>query len=250
MREPGFLPPLPDYGAEVHVWSVRLDEDAAALAEFAQLLAEDERERAARLRFERDRRAFVLARGALRILLGAYAGEPPAEIAFAYGAAGKPRLASGAPLDFNVSHSGGFALFAFARDCELGLDVEAVRPVERLDEIAERFFCTEERQELRALSAAERELAFFRCWTRKEAFIKATGEGLSAPLDRFRVTLRPGEAARLLHVGGDRGQARAWTMHDLALGTAYAGALAYRKPPLTLRMMPGRSAAALLQRLS
>jgi 4'-phosphopantetheinyl transferase len=120
---------------------------------------------------------------------------------------------------------------AFTMDCDLGVDIEAVRPMPDIEDIARRFFCAEETADLMALSTAQRDQGFFLCWTRKEAYIKATGEGLSAPLDAFQVTLRPGEAARMIHLERDPIAAQAWTLHDLMPGSRYAAALAYRIHP-------------------
>ena len=162
---------------------------------FSQLLAPDETARAARFHFDHLQRRFILSRGALRILLGHYLDIAANRIEFRYGSRGKPSLAAPAGIHFNASHSGDVALFAFTLHCEIGVDVEEMRPISDMREIASRFFCAEESTELMALPADERERAFFLCWTRKEAYLKAVGEGLYAPLNDFCVTLRPGEPA-------------------------------------------------------
>ena len=209
------------------------------------LLEPEERDRAARFRFDHLQHAFILARGGLRVLLGCYLGVCPAAVQFTYGSKGKPTL-SGGSVEFNVSHSGGLAVFAFTFGCEIGVDVEQIRSLPDMLEIASQFFCVEETAELMALPAGERERAFFLCWTRKEAYIKATGDGLSAPLDSFRVALRPGAPARFVHFKHDASAAASWTLHDLSLTPAHAGALAYRDAPRSVLVQPVIESAELL----
>jgi 4'-phosphopantetheinyl transferase len=221
-------------GRAVQVCPVSIQAPVAVVDQFRSLLSADETARAARFRFEHLQHSFILARGALRILLGRYLNTAPADLAFTYGAKGKPALAGPARLQFNASHSADLALFAFTMDCELGVDIEAVRPMPDLEDIARRFFSADETAELMALSPGQRDQAFFLCWTRKEAYIKATGEGLSAPLDAFCVTLRPGDPARMVHLECDPIAAQAWTLHDLALDPRFAAALAYRDSPRSL----------------
>jgi 4'-phosphopantetheinyl transferase len=221
-------------GRAVQVCPVSIQASVTIVDQFRSLLSADETARAARFLFEHLQHSFILARGALRILLGRYLNTAPADLAFTYGAKGKPALAGPASLQFNASHSGDLALFAFTMGCELGVDIEAVRPMPDLEDVARRFFCADETAELMALSPGQRDQAFFLCWTRKEAYIKATGEGLSSPLDAFRVTLRPGDPARMVHLERDPIAAQAWTLHDLALDPRYAAALAYRDSPRPL----------------
>jgi 4'-phosphopantetheinyl transferase len=215
---------------EIAVVAVAHGEPDANGARFAAVLSDDESARARRFHFERDRHAFVVSRGTLRLLLAAETGAPPASLAFARGANGKPSLASGNPRDvrFNVSHSGGVTLLAFARAREIGVDIEALRPLPERDAVARRFFSVAEADDLASLPEGERERAFFACWTRKEAFIKAAGAGLGTfALDRFRVSLRPGDAPRVLEIDGDAEAARDWNVHDIPAGSAYLAALAY-----------------------
>src|SRR5262249_20133919 len=153
---------------------------------FRSILAPDEKERAARFHFEHLRSAFIAARGVLRCLLGGYLNRHPGRVQFRYGARGKPALEPDAGIEFNLAHSGGLAVLAFASGCPIGVDLEQIRPIPELREIAARFFCAEEAAEIASLPSGERQRSFFRCWTRKEAYIKATGDGLSAPLDQFR----------------------------------------------------------------
>ena len=208
----------------VDVWAASLDD----LPEnsLRVLLSADERERGERFHFERDRRRFVAARGLLRLLLGRYLDVDPAGLRFGYGPRGKPSLAGCEELRFNLSHSGGLTLLAVTRDCEVGVDIEQERPVPESEDIARHYFSAREGAELRSLGADEREAAFFRCWTRKEAFIKATGDGLSRPLDTFDVTLASGKPARLLRVLGEPEAARRFWLEDLRPAPGFAGALA------------------------
>jgi 4'-phosphopantetheinyl transferase len=220
---------------DVHVWLAALDSLRAW--KLHGHLSPDEVARADRFRFPRDRQRFVAARGLLRELLGRYLEADPAGLRFAYGPRGKPALADGAGSDrlhFNVSHSGGLALLAFARGRDLGIDLELERPVPEAESIAERYFSPREGAELRRLSPAERPRAFFRCWTRKEAFIKATGDGLSRPLDAFDVTLAPREPARLLRVEGEPEETARWWMEGLEPAEGFAGALAVEGRPARL----------------
>ncbi len=210
--------------ADVHVWAARLDDLSEAA--LRSPLSADERTRGGRFHFERDQRRFVAARGLLRVLLGQYLEADPAGLCFGYGPQGKPFLEEHGELRFNVSHSGGLALLAFARGREVGVDVEQERPLPEWEDIAGRYFSAWEVAELRRLRADERGPAFFRCWTRKEAFIKATGEGLSRPLDAFCVSLAPGEPARLRRVVGEPEALRRFRLEDLRPGPGFAGALA------------------------
>jgi 4'-phosphopantetheinyl transferase len=231
---------------DVHVWTLDSGASEAMAARFLPILAPDEKERAARFRFDRLQHSFVVTRGVLRCLLACYVDVPPGGIRFAYGAKGKPALASAAGIEFNATHSGGFAMFAFAIGCRVGVDVELMRPMAGAADIAERFFCPEEAAEIGSLPLGERERAFFRCWTRKEAYIKAIGDGLSAPLDGFRVTLRPGEPARLVHIAHDTDAAQAWTLDDLGPAAGYMAALAYRDRRRSLSTFPIHDPARLL----
>jgi 4'-phosphopantetheinyl transferase len=205
---------------------------------FEPFLTPDEKDRADRLRFCNLRRSFVVTRGSLRCLLGRYLDIHPADIRLHYGPKGKPSLASATGIGFNVTHSGDLAAFAFTRDCPIGIDLEQVHPVNEAQQIADRFFCPEEAADIMALPPSERQRAFFRCWTRKEAYIKATGDGLSTPLSQFRVALEPNEPARFIHVSHDRNAAKAWALHDLRVASNYVAALAYRDSPRSVSVFP------------
>jgi 4'-phosphopantetheinyl transferase len=211
----------------VHVFAAALT-DPHAHASLVRLLSPDERERAARFQFELHRRRFVVARGLLRSILGSYLGVRPDGLRFAYGPRGKPRLEMPpSTLRFSVAHSQDLALLAFSHDRELGVDVEAIRHIQDAEGIARRFFSASESVALAALPAFLKMQGFFNGWTRKEAFIKATGEGLAFPLDQFDVALAPGQPARLLRLGWSDG-ANGWTLRDLEPAPGYAAALAFR----------------------
>ena len=213
---------------EIHIWHQNLARGTAEVEALGHLLSPDEIQRAKRFRFDTNRNEFMVCRGTLRALLGQYLSVPPKELCFEYSEHGRPRLATGSSpedLDFNVSHSGGHALLGFARGRKIGLDIEKVRWDFGTSEIAERFFSGAERFALRELPPEQRHQAFFRCWTRKEAFIKALGEGLSHPLDQFDVSLAPRVAAQLLATRPDAEEVKRWSMWDLQAPTGYAAAL-------------------------
>lgn len=219
---------LPLSLVEVHIWRATLAQPVHILDRLWLTLAEDERGKAARFHFERDRGRFVVARGALRSILGRYLQVPPGRVQFSYSPYGKPALAAefaAAHLSFNVSHSHALALFAVARGRALGVDVEYLRADVTAREIAERFFSANEVAAFCALPAAQQPRAFFDCWTRKEAYIKARGEGLSFPLAEFDVSLRPHEPAALLCVRGDEREAARWSLRALDVAPGYAAAL-------------------------
>jgi len=216
---------------EVHVWRLALDQPDGVVAEFRATLEAGELERAGRFHFEKHRRHFVVGRGGLRYVLARYLDLKPEEFRFSYGEYGKPALEE---IQFNMSHSHGVALFAVARDRELGVDVEHVRADFASEDIAQRFFSRVEVAAFNALQKEEQVAGFFRCWTRKEAYIKAIGRGLSEPLDAFDVTLAPGEAAALLRA--ERGDASRWAMFDIDAGEGYAGALAVEAPVSEIRL--------------
>jgi 4'-phosphopantetheinyl transferase len=214
---------------EVHVWRATLDETPSRIDSFLRTLAADERTRAERFYFPRDRERFIVGRGVLRAILGLYSNSAPECVSFSAGSHGKPALAGesgGAAIRFNLSHSHGVALYAVTRAREVGIDVEFIRSDLEVGRIAERFFSHHEIAALRALPTDLRESAFFRCWTRKEAYIKAKGEGVSLPLDQFEVSLTPGEPAALLSTQRDPNEAQRWSLQELTPAPGYAAALA------------------------
>jgi 4'-phosphopantetheinyl transferase len=210
----------------IHVWKLSLEVDPQRLAQLRATLAADELERADRFYFERHRVRFAAGRGLVREILAHYLDAPPARLAFAYNEYGKPTLTgdhTGA-LSFNLSHSEATGLLAVSLRGELGVDLEEYRPGKGDGNVAEQYFSRREVACLRAVPAALRTRAFLNCWTRKEAYIKARGMGLSIPLDSFDVSLTPGEPATLLRTADPAERAR-WQLRDLALGDGLVGAL-------------------------
>jgi 4'-phosphopantetheinyl transferase len=179
------------------------------------LLSPAERVRAARFAFDRDRRTFVMSHGILRRVLGKVCHDNPARLRFRQGLRGKPYLVDAPPgLQFNLSHTEGFCLVGVTRGAAIGVDVERVRATDDMPQLVRQCFSAAEQREFDALPQADRCRAFFKGWTRKEAFIKAIGDGLSYPLESFDVSLAPG-AARLLSIGGNAAAAAGWTMDAL-----------------------------------
>jgi 4'-phosphopantetheinyl transferase len=224
--------------SDVHIWTLPTGALDSVAAKLESVLVADERDRAARFRFDHLRQSFVIAHGALRCLLARYLKLDPASIRFNYGSKGKPALASATLIQFNMTHSGSLAAVALTLGCQIGVDIERIRPLSEIKQIAGRFFCPEEASEIMSVPPSERERAFFCCWTRKEAYVKAIGDGLSAPLDQFRVTLLPGQPARFVHLGNNNDDAEDWTLHDLTLAPNYAAALAYHDQPRSLSLFP------------
>jgi len=213
---------------EVHLWSARLDEAPCRRKELERTLSREERARAERFRFDQDRVRYVAGLGILRSILGCYLDVEPASVEFHYERNGKPALSGRLghnPIRFNMSHSKGLALYAFSRDRELGIDVEKMEPMPDMDRIVERFFSPREIQDYYRIPVNGRAEAFFRCWTRKEAFLKATGEGLSRPLDTFAVSIRPDEPPRIVEDREEPSAADRWSVRDLPVEEGYTAAL-------------------------
>lgn len=219
--------------SEVHLWRADLAAPEGNLSSLLGSLNGEEKSRSQRFVFERDRNRFVMARGALRLILGSYLEQHPREIDFAYGPYGKPAISGENPsrLCFNLSHSGEIALYVVAQDRAVGVDVEYMKPDRATDAIAERFFSRLEVLALHRLPAEQRGQGFFNCWTRKEAYIKGRGQGLSLPLDQFDVSLVPGEPATLLasrHL--PELPTEPWSLREVAVGDGYAAAVAVEGP--------------------
>jgi 4'-phosphopantetheinyl transferase len=205
------------------IWLADLDEaDAGDSAQ--ALLSEDEHVRARRFVFDIHRRRFVACRAWLRTLLGERLGRPAASLRFDYGPVGKPSLAGGEALRFNVSHSDRYALVGMADDVEIGVDVERLRPLSDLDALAERVFSAAERAALARVPADRKIEAFFAGWTRKEAYIKARGEGIGL-LGAIEVALSPGETPRLIRVAGQPDELQRWSLEALSPVQGFAGAV-------------------------
>lgn len=232
---------------EVHVWALDLAVAPERLPELERLLAPDERARASRFRFARHRRRYMASWAAVRRLLGAYTAGEAESLAFTYGPKGKPELADDPDLRFNLSHSEELALVAVSRGGAVGIDIEHLRPLPDADEIAQRFFSRREVDCYLAQPAELRQRAFYSCWTRKEAFVKALGEGLFLSLDRFDVSLAPDQPARILAIDGSADEASGWGLTSIEPEEGFVGALATPWKPEAIRAL---SAPADLDRLS
>ena len=212
---------------ELHVWLASLEITSRQLGELERTLTADEIVRADRFYFERDRHRFVAARGILRAIVANYLEATPSALRFSYNEFGKPRL-EGSPeirnLSVNVSHSGGLALIAVALARDVGIDIETIDDSVRTDEVAKSFFSANEIATLGRLPPSLRLLGFFNCWTRKEAYIKARGMGLSIPLDSFDVSLNPGEPADLIGTGNSSDLSN-WKIENLEIDSRYAAAV-------------------------
>jgi 4'-phosphopantetheinyl transferase len=212
----------------VDVWRVRLlPHRSQAGAE--SVLSPDEIARAERFRFARDRQRFVECRSIVRRILGRYLEIPAQEIGFRYEASGKPEITENQNpqrLRFNISHSLDLAVIAVVAGLAIGVDIEKIRPEVECLELAQRFFSEKEYQTLLRLPATDKQRAFFACWTRKEAFIKARGEGLSLPLSGFSVSVIPDAKAELQEVESDPSTISRWALMNLEPGEGYIGALA------------------------
>jgi 4'-phosphopantetheinyl transferase len=214
---------------DLDLWWASLDVPQSRVQELARTLAVDELARANRFQARLHRDRWIVGRGLLRELIGRYVGCLPRSVRLAYSAHGKPSFAgewSNGRLRFNVSHAAGLGLFAIASDREIGVDVEAIRPLQDLQLIAEHFFSPGEQTTLRSLPAEQRVMGFFNCWSRKEAYIKALGLGLSQPLDAFDVELTPGRPARLLAIDGVAGPAASWSLEAVPAPAGFAAAVA------------------------
>lgn len=214
---------------EIHLWCADLAAQTFSLDSLQTTLSEDERNRAQRFRFQEDRTRYIVARSFLRLVLGRYLNVAPASHRFGYGAQGKPWLMDerGAPqaLQFNVAHSGELILYALSGQQEVGIDVEHIRVETSYETIAEQFFSPAEVTALRSLPFAEQPQAFFNCWTRKEAYLKARGDGFSFPLDGFAVSL-DSQSPVTLEVYEFPNERDRWRLYPLHPKQQYAGAVA------------------------
>lgn len=226
---------------EAHVRTVELAAARPAIETVYAMLAQSERARADRYRFGQHRDAFVLARGALRLLVGGYLRTAAERVVFEYGTQGKPSLAwPKSSLSFNLSHAGGLAAYAFTVNRDIGIDIERTARTLDFEGVAKRFFGPAEFADLLSVPESERPDAFFRCWVRKESYIKALGGGLFIPLDSFRVTLLPGEPPAI--AGSD------WTIHAFRPAPGYDGAVCLRDAECAVRVHPIMSAEEIFAR--
>lgn len=226
MPRPASQPPLT--GRQVHIWASSLDQPPESLASLERLLSSDEQTRAQQFKFDADRNRFIAGRGLLRTILGSYLEAIPANLRFAYSKRGKPTLESPAQdtLHFNVAHAKDLILIAVTRACAVGIDVEWIRPMNDAEDIAARFFSPRETAKLMALPKDQRTPAFFNLWTRKEAWLKATGDGISGMLNEVEVTFLPDEPPGVLAISGNVEAAQRWTLLDLSPSPGFAAAVA------------------------
>lgn len=229
IAHPGFQIEAPVILApdEVHLWRVDLEAVAGEEAHWSTIVSDDERARGARFHFAIHRQYFIAGRAILRRVLAAYLAADPGDLKFSYSAKNKPALA-GPHLDqisFNVSHSGEMALVAVTQHRQVGVDLEFIRHDFDTAAIATRFFSAVEQEQLAALPPDERHETFFRCWTRKEAYIKATGDGLSLPLHQFDVSIAPRDQNALLAARPDAAESKRWCLRDVDVKSGYAGAI-------------------------
>jgi 4'-phosphopantetheinyl transferase len=228
-------PPLASEDA--HVWATTLSVAPDVLETFAATLSPDETARANKFKFEKHRNRFIAGRGALRGILGQYLSEGPAGLSFVYLANGKPALGgefADAGIYFNLAHTEDLALVAVTRMGDVGVDVEGVRPIKNVDELVARFFSRRENELFQKVPEIEKPAAFFNLWTRKEALLKATGEGITGSLNLVEVSFLPGEAARLLAIPGDIEEAAQWNLRELTPVTGFTGAIAIQAPDVRL----------------
>lgn len=214
---------------QVHVWCASLDLPMSQVLILREILIEDELKRAEGFDLHKDCKRFIVARGILRIILSRYIHVEPGQIRFCYNSFGKPMLDAeygGNNISFNLSHSVDLALYAITRKREVGVDIERIKPDIETERIAERFFSSDEVASLRTVSSNIHQKAFFHCWTRKEAFIKAKGKGLTIPLDSFAVSLIPGKPTELISTKFCPEEASRWSLYNLDLGINYSAALA------------------------
>jgi 4'-phosphopantetheinyl transferase len=212
--------------SEVHVWRAELDRSFTEIEQLFQILSSDEQQRSQRLRFEKDRKKFVMARGLLRMILARYLSVSADRVLFSYSSKGKPAIANdypGGELCFNVSHSHQMALYAIALNRAVGIDLEHIRPIDAVA-LSQRFFLPSEATVIRSLMGAEQHQVFFRGWTQKEAYLKATGDGLGQ-LASVEVELT--QPMRLISIGGDVTIAAQWFVQEITVPNAinYTAAL-------------------------
>ena len=240
---PGHLP----RPGEVHLWRIPLFPRPEVIEARAGLLTRDETERARRFRFDIHRQRYILRRGALRTLLGAYLGIDPGHVGFGYSARGKPKLVEGpaeGSLEFNLSDSEDWALLGVVLERSIGVDIEHLRPIPEIDTLARDHFSDRECRVFQRLGPDQRLRGFYDCWTRKEAWLKARGEGITAPLDGFDVTLGPEEAPRLLEVRGAPAEAGRWSLSACRPAPGYVGAVALLGLPTLIVQMSFEDAAS------
>ena len=231
------LPSQPLRGSDIHIWHAALSGSTDELAEFHSQLAADEKARADRFFFERDRNRYIVGRGTLRTLLASYLDTEASQISFKYGPQRKPELATPSgerALQFNLAHSNDWAAYAFGWDRPLGIDLEHIRPVADVDDLVQRFFTARESALIRSLSGDEKWKTFFQIWTCKEALLKAHGSGLTTALDQFEIALDAKANPTVIPVGEDSEGLAVWQLVILDLVPGYTSALALQANSRTL----------------
>lgn len=241
-RDRVFEPQVPGLSASsIHVWQFPLTLSDHPLDKYSVLLSEDECARAARYRFEKDARAFTVARASVRCILAGYINARAQNLHFDYAHYGKPALANLAKdIRFSVSHSADLGMLAVALGREVGVDIENIQRNVDTDQLAERFFSEHERVSLRQLSGNERVRAFFRCWTSKEAFLKGQGLGLSRDLNSFDVEVNSNRPARLMATRPDAEEAKIWSLYDISSEQDYAAAVAWESSISEIKILQCR----------
>jgi 4'-phosphopantetheinyl transferase len=223
---------------EIHIWIGELDQPVSEFNRFLQTISLDERMRAGWFHFQEKANRYIIRHGMLRMILGRYMGVKASALRFHHGKHGKPAMSEiigKENIRFNLSHSEEVAIFAFARNQEIGVDIEHIRDIPEMEQIVKRFFSARDQIFYSALPRDKRREAFFHYWTSKEAFIKALGEGLSRSLEKIDVTLVPGEGNDLHISAGEPCKESGWSIHTIRPAQEYAGALAIQSENLTLR---------------
>jgi 4'-phosphopantetheinyl transferase len=217
---------------DVHLWRAFLRQSATCIDKLTPLLSEDELSRAASFHFENDRERFILCRGILRIILGRYLDINPKHLKFRSGPYGKPYLvneSAGAHIQFNLTHSHNLALYAFTSNCMIGIDVEYILQIMDIEHIVDNSFSDYEISIFKTLKPNQKEIAFFNCWTRKEAYVKAIGEGLNLPLHTFDVSLAPNEPSRILSISGSTNEALLWSIETFIPAVDHVATVAIKE---------------------
>lgn len=234
------LPPvnLKLHLGEVHLWRAWLDVPSHGIETMQVTISKAETERAEKFHFRGDRNRFIAAHSYLRQILARYLDMEPDEIRYTYNEHGKPELDPGFhQLRFNLSHSKSVGLIAVTMKSRIGVDVELIKDNEDITQIAQRFFSPGEIEQLLNQPDSQRDEAFFRCWTRKEAYLKALGVGMLIPLNQFEVDFVPGVPPRIKHTGGNEGEAARWSLYHIDPQEKYIGALAVEGKPADLRFL-------------
>jgi len=225
-----------DFG-EAHVWRASLDDAVHPKEAYENLLTDMERDKAARFLRKRDGDRYILSLGILKTLIMGYLGSGPDRLQFSYGPNGKPTLDAGSGADtlcFNMAKSAGYAVFAFAQGREIGVDIEQVRKIPEMEHIVSLFFSEAEQVTFGALPPPKKERAFFDGWTRKEAFVKGLGVGLSMPLGKFGIMLNPGNPVCFVHLDKDLASLGEWTIWDVSVLPGFSAALAVKGSQRTI----------------